>query len=144
MIKHQSARPLNCRTTVYARKLMVWRHQAGWPHARIAEQLGVSRPTVSGNWKAVCLGLRIRRRFTKPGCPWTNGEAERLNRTRLTPVAVRHRPPRHPGRMGTPLHHPTRPLRRERPSQIRTSSGAPPPSAPDPRRPRPGRRGGRS
>jgi transposase len=37
----------NARTTVYARKLMVWRHQAGWPQARIAEQLGVSRPTVA-------------------------------------------------------------------------------------------------
>ena len=37
----------NARTTVYARRLMVQRHLAGWPQARIAEQLGVSRPTVS-------------------------------------------------------------------------------------------------
>jgi transposase len=37
----------NARTTVYARKLIVQRHQAGWAQARIAEQLGVSRPTVS-------------------------------------------------------------------------------------------------
>ena len=39
------------------------------------------------NWPAVCVGLGIRRRFTKPGCPWTNGKAERLNRTLLTEFA---------------------------------------------------------
>jgi transposase-like protein len=37
----------NARTTVYARWLMVQRHLAGWAQARIAEQLGVSRATVS-------------------------------------------------------------------------------------------------
>ena len=26
-------------------------------------------------WAAVCVGLGIRRRFIKPGCPWTNGKA---------------------------------------------------------------------
>ncbi|MCE7001224.1 IS481 family transposase [Saccharothrix sp. S26] len=36
---------------------------------------------VGGNWRAVCVALGIRRRFTKPGCPWTNGKAERFNRT---------------------------------------------------------------
>jgi transposase InsO family protein len=39
------------------------------------------------NWTAVCVALGIRRRFTKPGCPWTNGKAERLNRTLLTEFA---------------------------------------------------------
>lgn len=39
------------------------------------------------NWAAVCTALGIRRRFTKPGCPWTNGKAERLNRTLLTEFA---------------------------------------------------------
>jgi transposase InsO family protein len=39
------------------------------------------------NWAAVCIGLGIRRRFIKPGCPWTNGKAERLNRTLLTEFA---------------------------------------------------------
>lgn len=38
-------------------------------------------------WSAVCTALGIRRRFTKPGCPWTNGKAERLNRTLLTEFA---------------------------------------------------------
>jgi transposase InsO family protein len=36
----------NARTTLYARQLMITRHQAGWPPARIAEQLGISRATV--------------------------------------------------------------------------------------------------
>ena len=36
----------NARTTVYARRLIVQRRLAGWPAARIAEQLGVSRATV--------------------------------------------------------------------------------------------------
>ena len=36
----------NARTTVYARRLIVERHRAGWPAARSAEQLGVSRATV--------------------------------------------------------------------------------------------------
>lgn len=36
------------------------------------------------DWAAVCSALQIKRRFTKPGCPWTNGKAERFNRTLLT------------------------------------------------------------
>lgn len=36
---------------------------------------------VSGDWIAVCSALQIKRRFIKPGCPWTNGKAERFNRT---------------------------------------------------------------
>ena len=40
-----------------------------------------------GNWRAVCIALGLRRRFIKPGCPWTNGKAERLNRTLLTEFA---------------------------------------------------------
>jgi transposase InsO family protein len=39
---------------------------------------------LSKDWIAVCHTLQIRRRFTKPGCPWTNGKAERFNRTLLT------------------------------------------------------------
>ena len=33
------------------------------------------------DWIAVCTALQIKRRFIKPGCPWTNGKAERFNRT---------------------------------------------------------------
>jgi transposase InsO family protein len=36
------------------------------------------------DWAAVCTALQIKRRFIKPGCPWTNGKAERFNRTLLT------------------------------------------------------------
>lgn len=39
---------------------------------------------VSKDWIAVCGALQIHRRFIKPGCPWTNGKAERFNRTLLT------------------------------------------------------------
>jgi transposase InsO family protein len=35
----------------------------------------------SRDWIAVCQALQIKRRFTKPRCPWTNGKAERFNRT---------------------------------------------------------------
>jgi transposase InsO family protein len=36
------------------------------------------------NWGWVCTAWQLKRRFTKPGCPWTNGKAERFNRTLLT------------------------------------------------------------
>lgn len=36
------------------------------------------------DWIWVCHALQIGRRFTKFGCPWTNGKAERFNRTLLT------------------------------------------------------------
>lgn len=32
-------------------------------------------------WTQACVELGIRRRFTRPHCPWTNGKAERFNRT---------------------------------------------------------------
>jgi transposase InsO family protein len=35
------------------------------------------------NWAWVCTAWQLKRRFTKPGCPWTNGKAERFNRTLL-------------------------------------------------------------
>ena len=35
-------------------------------------------------WIAACTRLRIGRRFIKPGRPWTNGKAERFNRTLQT------------------------------------------------------------
>jgi transposase InsO family protein len=39
---------------------------------------------IAADWIWVCHALQIKRRFTKPGCPWTNGKAERFNRTLLT------------------------------------------------------------
>lgn len=35
-------------------------------------------------WGQVCSALQIKRRFIKPRCPWTNGKAERFNRTLQT------------------------------------------------------------
>jgi transposase InsO family protein len=39
---------------------------------------------IGSDWIWVCHALQIRRRFIKSGCPWTNGKAERFNRTLLT------------------------------------------------------------
>ena len=36
---------------------------------------------ISRDWIAVCSALQIKRRYIKPHCPWTNGKAERFNRT---------------------------------------------------------------
>ena len=35
------------------------------------------------DWGWVCSAWQLKRRFTKPGHPWTNGKAERFNRTLL-------------------------------------------------------------
>lgn len=56
----------NARTTVFARS-------RGLP-TRHRLELGVSA------WQ-------LNRRFIRPGCPWTNGKAERFNRTLLTESA---------------------------------------------------------
>lgn len=42
------------------------------------------------NWGWVCVAWQLKRRFTKPGCPWTNGKAERFNRTLLSEWAYAH------------------------------------------------------
>ncbi|MFC5952900.1 IS481 family transposase [Pseudonocardia lutea] len=42
---------------------------------------------VGRHWTAACAQLGIRRRFTRPHCPWTNGKAERFNRTLLDEFA---------------------------------------------------------
>jgi transposase InsO family protein len=39
---------------------------------------------IGTDWAWVCTAWQLKRRFTKPGCPWTNGKAERFNRTLLT------------------------------------------------------------
>ena len=62
----------NARTTIYARRLIVERFLAGWPAARIAEQLGISRATV---YKWV-------RRYQAEG--WT-GLADRSSRPHHSP-----------------------------------------------------------
>lgn len=67
-------------------RAVTWFHEHGVRVLRIlTDNAKVYR--VGGHWRAVCVALGIRRRFTKPGCPWTNGKAERLNRTLLTEFA---------------------------------------------------------
>ena len=39
------------------------------------------------DWGWVCSAWQLKRRFTKPGCPWTNGKAERFNRTLLNEMS---------------------------------------------------------
>jgi transposase InsO family protein len=54
------------------------------------------------DWAWVCTAWQLKRRFTKPGCPWTNGKAERFNRTLLTEWAY--------AKAWTSNHHRTRAL----------------------------------
>ena len=63
----------NARTTIYARRRIVDRHHGGWPAARIAEQLGVSRATVH-KWI---------RRYREEG---EAGLADRPSRPRISPT----------------------------------------------------------
>ena len=77
-------RDLTCAGFLY--RAITWFREHDVPVMRIlTDNAKVYR--VGGNWRAVCIALGIRRRFTKPGCPWTNGKAERLNRTLLTEFA---------------------------------------------------------
>lgn len=58
-----------------------WFHQA---HGVTIERVltdNAKSYRLSHDWAAVCSTLQIKRRFIKPRCPWTNGKAERFNRT---------------------------------------------------------------
>jgi transposase InsO family protein len=57
-------------------------HVAVDDHSRVAY---VYR--VGSRWSHACADLDIARRFTRPGCPWTNSKAERFNRTLQTEFA---------------------------------------------------------
>jgi transposase InsO family protein len=72
----------------------------------------------SRDWTAVCQALQIKRRFIKPRCPWTNGKAERFNRTLQNEWAYatawtskQCRTHRGLDRVPRALQHSTRPLR---------------------------------
>lgn len=70
----------------FLHRAVAWFHERGVRVLRVlTDNAKVYR--VGQNWRAVCVALGLRRRFTKPGCPWTNGKAERLNRTLLTEFA---------------------------------------------------------
>jgi transposase InsO family protein len=42
---------------------------------------------IGSHWNTACTDLKLRQRFTRPHCPWTNGKAERFNRTLLDEFA---------------------------------------------------------
>jgi transposase InsO family protein len=70
----------------FLHRAATWFHQHGITVERVLTDNAMAYRH-GRNWAAVCVALGIRRRFTKPGCPWTNGKAERLNRTLLTEFA---------------------------------------------------------
>jgi transposase InsO family protein len=70
----------------FLHRAATWFHQHGVHIERVLTDNAWSYRR-GRNWTAVCVGLGIRRRFIKPGCPWTNGKAERLNRTLLNEFA---------------------------------------------------------
>ena len=61
----------NARLTFHARRLLVERVAAGWPQAHVADQLGVSRQTVSRWWRRYCQsGLAgLADRSSRPSAP---------------------------------------------------------------------------
>jgi transposase InsO family protein len=63
-----------------------WFHQRGVRVERVLTDNALAYRR-GRTWAQVCVGLGIRRRFIRPGRPWTNGKAERLNRTLLTEFA---------------------------------------------------------
>jgi transposase InsO family protein len=64
----------------FLHRAATWFHQHGVRIERVLTDNAMSYRR-GRTWAAVCVALGIRRRFIKPGCPWTNGKAERLNRT---------------------------------------------------------------
>jgi transposase InsO family protein len=75
---HPDERDLTC--AGFLHRAAAWFHAHGVRVQRVlTDNAKVYR--IGGNWAAVCTALGIRRRFTRPGCPWTNGKAERFNRT---------------------------------------------------------------
>jgi transposase InsO family protein len=81
---HPDERDATCAGFLY--RAASWFHHRGVRVERVLTDNAMSYRK-GRNWTAVCVALGIRRRFIKPGCPWTNGKAERLNRTLLTEFA---------------------------------------------------------
>lgn len=54
-----------------------------WSKFTCRQLINFQLPLTGTNWGWVCTAWGLRRRFIKPGCPWTNGKAERFNRTLL-------------------------------------------------------------
>jgi transposase InsO family protein len=81
---HPDERETTC--AAFLHRAATWFHQHGVLVLRVLTDNALAYRR-GNTWAAVCVALGIRRRFIKPGCPWTNGKAERLNRTLLTEFA---------------------------------------------------------
>jgi transposase InsO family protein len=81
---HPDEREATC--AQFLHRAATWFHQRGVLVLRVLTDNALAYRR-GHTWAAVCVALGIRRRFIKPGCPWTNGKAERLNRTLLTEFA---------------------------------------------------------
>jgi transposase InsO family protein len=67
----------------FLHRALAWFAEHGMPVRRVlTDNALVYRHGADWGW--VCTAWQLKRRFTKPGCPWTNGKAERFNRTLLT------------------------------------------------------------
>jgi len=67
-------RDLTC--AEFLHRAVAWFRRGVAVHRVLTDNAKVYR--VGQNWRAVCIALGLRRRFIKPGCPWTNGKAERF------------------------------------------------------------------
>jgi transposase InsO family protein len=66
----------------FLHRALAWFASQGMPVRRVlTDNAWVYRRGTDWGW--VCSAWQLKRRFTKPGCPWTNGKAERFNRTLL-------------------------------------------------------------
>ena len=70
----------------FLHRAATWFHQRGVRVERVLTDNALAYRR-GRTWRQVCVGLGIRRRFIRPRRPWTNGKAERLNRTLLTEFA---------------------------------------------------------
>lgn len=77
-------------SAAFLHRALVWFHDHGITARRVlTDNAMVYRRGTDWGW--VCTAWQLKRRYIKPGCPWTNGKAERFNRTLLTEWAY-HRP----------------------------------------------------
>jgi transposase InsO family protein len=70
------------RTTcaAFLHRAVLWFRQHGVAIRRVLTD-NAKNYQISQDWPDVCTALQIKRRYIKPDCPWTNGKAERFNRT---------------------------------------------------------------
>lgn len=78
---HNDEKDMTC--AAFLHRALAWFTTQG-VHARrvLTDNAKVYR--IGTDWGWVCSAWQLKRRFTKPACPWTNGKAERFNRTLLT------------------------------------------------------------